>query len=285
MFSIKSVRTVVALGSIGLLAACSSGARSALPQTQSTLPEGRFIAENATHRSLNDFLLAQGSCITPAEQGSLPPDAQIVNGCVLYTPPAPNFEGWGVAAPAPYCPDGYTVAAVDYAGVVNRWLVQNGHASLGTTISGSVNEKRNADGSGVVNVVINTHNALTWGGCDNTKTLDFVQALLLFGSKPGAVLDGATAAIGSSNFRIVYSEVHYGDPLPDLMYVVLPSQHEYQLQSLQFHSTADGPLAAAFGVPGGTSGHMVVGQNGTFNTVGKGAIDGFTAEFIHIAQQ
>jgi hypothetical protein len=30
---------------------------------------------------------------------------------------------------------------------------------------------------------------------------------------------------------------------------------------------------------------MVVGQDGTFNSVGKGSIDGFTAEFVEITAQ
>lgn len=283
MLGTINVRAIAVIAGAFLLSACSSsGAPNALvPSVQP--PHQVPLAATAQHRSLADFLAAQGSCITPAEVGTLPEGAAIVNGCVLFVPTQPNFNGWGVAPSTPFCSE-FTTAAIDYAGLVNTWLIQNGHPSLGTTTSGSVTEKRMADGSGEVTVELSTRNALSWGGCD--PNFNFATATVLFGNTPNAVLAGATAALGSSHFRIVYSEPQFGvSPFADTIALNL-QLNGYHWISQQFFSSSSGPLHSAFlGVPNGTPGQMVVVQNGTFNTVGKGAIDGFTAERVQITQK
>ena len=269
MLSTIRLRAAVILACAGLFAACSSAQQpTAIPRT---------VAANTAHRSLADFLAAQGSCLTPEEVGTPAPGsgAQIVGTCVLFVPYAPNFEGWGVAPSTSFC-NGYTVAAVDYAGVVNTWL----GSTLGTTISGSVNEERLHDGTNQVTVVMNTHNALAWAGC--APDFNFVDATVLFGNRPDAVLTGATPALANSVFRVVYTEPSFGAAFPDLVALNF-NLGGYAWKSMQFHAEADGPLSSAFeSVANGTPGHLVIGQNGTFNTHGKGSIDGFTAEFIHL---
>lgn len=266
-----------------LLSACSSNPPNTLVPSTQPHQVPLDAASTAQHLSLSDFLAAQGSCITPAQAGTLPPGAAIVNGCVLFVPFAPNFDGWGVAPSTAFC-SGFTTAAIDYAGIVNNWLVENGHASLGTATSGSVTERRMPDGSGQVTVELSTRNALQWGGCD--PNFNFATATVLFGNRPDAVLTGATPALGSSKLRFVYSEPQYGvAPYIDLIRLNMPTSINggYVLISEQFFSTGSGPLHNAFeDVADGTPGQMVVGQNGTFNTVGKGSIDGFTAEFVKI---
>lgn len=283
MLSTINARAIAVIAGAFLLSACSSsGTPNALvPSVQP--PHQVPLAATAQHLSLADFLAAQGSCITPAEVGTIPPNAAVVNGCVLFVPNNPNYNGWGVAPTTPFC-QYFTTAAIDYAGVINNWLIQNGHPSLGTTTSGSVTEKRMPDGSGQVTVELSTRNALSWGGCD--PNFDFATATVLFGNTPNAVLAGATAALGSSHYRAVYSELQYGvAPLQDLIKVNY-GLNGYKWISQQFFSSSSGPLHSAFlGVPNGTPGQMVVVQNGTFNTVGKGAIDGFTAERVQITQK
>lgn len=276
MLTTISKRAGALAACIGILAACSSAG------TNGMLPQQRSVAATATHRTLADFLAAQGTYCVPPSTG-VPPGAAVVNGCVLYIPPDPNFNGWGVAAPAPYCAD-FTVAAVDYAGVINQYLIANGHASLGTTISGSVTERARKDGTGDVTVQINTRNALAWAGCDHTQTLNFALATLLFGNKPNDVLAGAPAALANSDYRIEYTEAHVGDPFPDLIEINF-GQGGFAYVTQQFHASASGELQSAFGVPSGTRGQLVVGQNGLFKSVGKAAADGFTAEFVHITQK
>lgn len=278
-------RAALAALCASLLSACSSGSQtSPIPSAQS-IQQGSLPATATTqHLTLSDFLAAQGSCITPAEGGPVPPGGQIVDGCLLYVPYAPNYLGWGVAPSTAFC-SGYTTAAIDYAGVVNAWLVAHGHPSLGTTTSGSITERRLSDGSGLVSVQLNTRNAASWGGCD--PNFNFATATVLFGNRPDAVLTGATPALSNSNFRIVYTEPKYGQaPIIDLIRLGFAENGGYRWVSQQFFSSGTGPLHSAFeGVADGTPGHMVVGQNGTFNTVGKGSIDGFTAEFVKIMTQ
>lgn len=279
-------RSIAAIAAcISILAACSGGNNGAIPAGPDMHVQPRTTAAVSTHKSFADFLSAQGTFCVPASTG-LPDGAALdSNNCVLYVPYAPNFQGWGVATPAPYCAD-YTVAAVDYAGLQNQYIMEhNGGTSLGTTITGSVTEHALPDGAGgEVTVVINAHNALAWAGCDATRTLNFATSTVLFGARPDSVIAGATPALANASFRIVYTEAHVGDAFPDLIELNFNPllQTEYAWTSMQFHATASGPLTAAYGVPNGTPGQLVVGQNGTFNQVGKGSIDGFTAEFIHI---
>ena len=49
-------------------------------------------------------------------------------------------------------------------------------------------------------------------------------------------------------------------------------------------ANADGPLRAAFGVPDGTRGKLVVSQTGLFDNPGegKGVADGFPAETVRV---
>ena len=162
------------------------------------------VHRNDQTRSINDFVSVQGTFCVPPSWG-VPPGAQIVNGCVLYVPPVENFGGWGTLKNTSYCPVGILLAAVDYAGLANDYIISQGGTSLGTTLAGTVNEHALSDGTAEVIVNLTTKNALAWGGCDPTGSVygfDFATATLLFGNQAPAVLTGATAALANSTMQL-----------------------------------------------------------------------------------
>ena len=57
------------------------------------------------------------------------------------------------------------------------------------------------------------------------------------------------------------------------------------MKSFKYRAEADGPLQAAYGVPAGTLGHLVISQTGTFHTVGRAEADGYTAEKLTITKK
>src|SRR5438552_11446756 len=97
-------------------------------------------AAQTTNRPLSDFLSTQGTT-------------------TQYFPPVPDFIGWTNNNPPTL------FAAVDYAGLVAKYLAAHGGPSLGTTISGGITETRLADGTYEVVVTTSTKNALAWA-CD-----------------------------------------------------------------------------------------------------------------------
>src|SRR5215470_7749782 len=75
----------------------------------------------------------------------------------VFVPPVPDYVGWADE-------DFVTFALVDYAGLANAWLEaeSGGRLSLGTTVSGVVQERPTADGRAEVRVRIDARNALSW---------------------------------------------------------------------------------------------------------------------------
>lgn len=266
-------------------AGCSAG--SGTPPVGSGYAPATTTAVRAhphdQQRSITEFINAQGTFCAPEAWG-VPPGAIVVNGCIIYVPPVANFEGWGTLKNTSWCPVGIPLAAVDYAGLANDYIVSQGGASLNTSFSGSVTEHANPDGTADMTVNLNTKNALAWGGCDPTGSasgFDFATATLMFGNQAPAVLGGAAPALANSQLQIKFSEPQVGARMPDLLEVgVTPG---YNLESLKYHGEADGPLQSAYGVPGGTPGHLVITETGTLHTVGQAQRGGgFTADKIQI---
>src|SRR5438105_1191749 len=96
----------------------------------------------AGQRPVSDFLAAQGTyCL---DLDGMPPP------CDLLVPPSPNMIAWTSVDLAFQ----QILALLDYAGLENNYLVSQHRTSLGTTISGSINERPLAGGRAQVEVTL-----------------------------------------------------------------------------------------------------------------------------------
>lgn len=286
MFTRYVTRAGLAVALAIWLGACSSGSHSTsiVPAVDAARTQTAAGTLNAAQRPISEFINAQGTFCFP-ESGGVPPGATVVNGCVIFVPPVLNFEGWGTPKSTPQCPTGIQLAAVDYAGLANKYLIQSGDQSLGTTMSGTITERPLSDGTAQVVVNLQTKNALAWAGCDpngTTFSFNFATATVLFGNRAAEVANGAQAALASSHLQLVFTEPNMGAPMPDLLQLLAAPVTGQSLITMKFYATADGLLQSAFGVPAGTPGHLVVAETATLHTTGKAAADAFTAEEIHI---
>jgi len=120
-------------------------------------------AGQVVQRPISDFISTQGTTS-------------------MFIPPVPDYIGWTTAA-------GFQPAygaSVDYAGVANRWLMANGHSSLGTTFRGSISERPLSDGRALVSVELATKNALAF--VFDLNSGDFATGTLLFGYRERRIL-------------------------------------------------------------------------------------------------
>jgi hypothetical protein len=216
----------------------------------------------AGQRPVSDFLAAQGTYCLNLD--GRPP-------CVLLVPPSPNMIAWTSVDPVP------TLALLDYAGLENYYLVSHYGRSLGTTISGSINERPLANGRAQVDVTLHTKNALVW--VSNMST-DF-PGPLLFGHRLDEVVAGATPALADSTFRVVFNNTAPGAPLPDLIRFLAPNAllPGQELRFISLYARGTGPF------PDGSPGEVVIAQSGIFVTpgimLGK-TEDGFPVERIDL---
>ena len=214
-----------------------------------TMAAEGMIVTAAEERPIEDFVDAQGTfCI---DDGS--------GGCFLFVPPVANFLGWSD-------PKEEISASVDYAGLADAYA----NGAFGTETTGTVTERPLKDGRAEVHVKLHTTNALSWvvDGFDYTGPL-------LFGHRAPEVLAGAEPALGESFLHVKFINTAPGDPLPDLIKLLVDPEPGQELVFLSFHARADGPLAD------GSPGRVEVVQTGLFMTEFQGATaDGFPAEKI-----
>jgi hypothetical protein len=163
--------------------------------------------------------------------------------------------------------------------------MMNGGPSLGTVVSGDVNERTLPDGRAQVTVNLSASNALTWAvDCSGDVSSD----PLLFGYRAQDLVANPTLKPGLSSLsmQVVFTNTAPGAPLPDLVnaFILGNAAPGQQLLTLSFHSDGFGPLRSAFGVAEGTRGEVVVTQTGNFKTSGHGmgVTDGFPAETVSV---
>lgn len=190
------------------------------------------------NRPISEFVAAQGTYCFDDGGG----------GCLLFEPPVQNFLGQND-------PVRMKSASVDYAGLANEWIVENGGESLGTRFSGSVKEYPLPDGRARVKVVLKTKRALTWV----EDSADF-SGPLLFGNKAPEVLAGAAPALCNSTFQITFINTAPGAPLPDLIQLIVAPEPGQEIFKVSARCNVKGLLHAAFGVPEGTMGRAVSRQ-------------------------
>jgi hypothetical protein len=191
--------------------------------------------DKSIHRSIQQLVRAQGTYCFPDGSG----------GCTMFDPPVANYI---------YFASSVTnwIGAVDYAGLEDRWLkaASDGRRSFHTKFSGTVIERRLADGRAEIVIHLQTEDA--------AARVFLPPDTLLFGNRTPAVLAGAQPALGESTLDFDFINPKPGMPLPDLIqtgFVPLPGQEFVQLH---IRAVATGPLHAAFGVPEGTRGRMLM---------------------------
>lgn len=187
------------------------------------------------HRSLQELVRAQGTLCVPDGAG----------GCLLFNPPVANYIFFGAAATE-------RIAAVDYAGLEDRWLQQasGGSQSFHTGFSGTVTERPLGDGRAEVSILLHTRHEVA--------RVFLFDGTLIFGNTTPDVLAGAQPAFGESTFDFVFINPTVGMALPDLGQIVFAANPGQVFVSSHFRAVATGPLHAAFGVSEGTRGQMMV---------------------------
>ncbi len=181
---------------------------------------GSMVGSECTsifERPLSDFLDVQGT------SGS------------SFFPPVPDYVGWAGG-------DFVYFALVDYAGLANEAIVQEGGTSLGTEFSGRILECALSNGTARISVVLETRNAM--GFAQSIQDLsdngfDFAGTDTIFGNKAVDIVNGAQAALGPSTLRASFINSSSGAPLPDFLAVVNDSE-TYGPYTFDFRSTTVG---------------------------------------------
>lgn len=244
----RTIRFVIALGAL-------------FPLLVQAGAMGNSDCVSVNNRPLSDFLDAQGTENDPP----------------MFFPPVPDYVGWagdfaGVCG-EPGTFQG-TFGLVDYAGLANEFIMNNGGQSLRTKIKGQVKECVLADGSARITVNISTSKGLGFAQsidalCQNG--FDFANTPTNFGNKALDVLNGAPAAVGQVTFKTSFTVDNPGDELPDFLNVAFGN--EYAPATLYFRSRT---FAAR---PGGSPTFMRVLQKAT---VAPGADWVYTVEEVEI---
>lgn len=193
----------------------------------------------------------------------------------VYIPPVQDYVGWGQALctsgglscmSPPYAGLCFGDAAgVDYAGLADRFIVQQGGQSSGTEMDGHVLLRQLANNRMEVTVSLHTRNALAFviapppsklipgTSCAAPSDVDFATWPVALGARANSVPPLAQRALGESFFHITFQNPA-GGPLPDL--IDLFNNRFSDIEEYSFHAVADGPM------PGGGHGTVTVQQAG-----------------------
>lgn len=209
-----------------------------------------LYARDCVRRPFSDFLQNQGQTSS-------------------FFAPIPDYAGWTNSGPV-------TFALVDYAGLANRYLVENGGRSLHTWVTGKVVECRLPDGRAEITVKLVTANALAFAQSFDAlaaNEFDFLATPTVFGSKALDVLDGASPAVGPAFLETTFTISAPGEALPDLINVL--QSDAYKPASVDFRSISIGRL------PNGRRAQMTIEQEAAIDNV-EDAIWVYTTERIDI---
>ena len=212
-----------------------------------------------TQRPISDFLSTQGTfCGDPPT-------------CTIFVPPTPNFVAFTDTVHD-------LGISFDYAGLSEIPL----NGALGTTFSGTIQERTVADGSVIITVRLHTSNALVYVIPFDPTSSDnqFGNNELLFGTRVSDVLAGATPTLGDSTMQLQFTNSAPGLPIPDFEQLIFAPADGQAILSVVFEGTANGTFAD--GSPG--KAHVI--ERGILDHKFNGALaDGFPAEFINLIHQ
>jgi len=162
-------------------------------------------------------------------------------------------------------------ARVDYTGQDAAFL----HLNLGTTTTGTINERVLPDGTAEDTVNLVTRNALAWA-----NKFDFVTNPVIFGYLPSqlAANPSLRPAVADSVLQVVVRIPHAGAALPDLVGLNTGTfPPDDTLVSLSFRATGRGTI------PAGQDATLVISQTGVLGRTPNPVRDGgFTAEVVDV---
>lgn len=268
----QTITTVIARGAKPALLALALGLIAFTGASYSSVK-----AVQTMQRPLSDFINAQGTTM-------------------CFTPPAPAQLG----ASSDLDKSPVRFALVDYTGLTAKYLFNNFGIALGTSVTGTVNERPLSDGRALVTVNLHTKDALAWAiNFDPTgSSSQFNSNPLLFGYRAQDLIANPALrpALADVHFRVVFTIPAPGTPLPDLVCLnqgpdcpnVAPCPQGFELDFLSVEASATGPLHALAGLgPEGTTGRLVVTQTGLIKPAikngFKGALsDAFPAESVDL---
>ncbi|MCC6390324.1 MAG: hypothetical protein IT167_06960 [Bryobacterales bacterium] len=181
----------------------------------------------------------------------------------IFIPPVQDFLGWAqalctsrglscITKPPDYnglCL-GYLVS-VDYAGLADKYITDNGGQSSGTVMEGSVLVRPIANNRIEVTVSLHTKNALTFvlapyplipgTSCMAPSDANFATQSLTLGARANTLPPFSQRALGDSFWHITFQNPA-GAPLPDL--IDLFNNRFSDIFEYSFHAVATGPMAA-----------------------------------------
>jgi hypothetical protein len=204
------------------LIACEEQTLDPVEAQQTDLENLQFLAK-ASHRTVEELLANQGTTVIP--NPSLP------DGLWYY--PYPNSLGWTDRA-RDY------LALVDYTGLLNQWLIEQGHPGVGTEISGSVKERLLSDGRVEIQAILHIRNALTWVTGDWSSSWKFGPKI--FGNTPMDVLAGDPYALCDAKFSATFITNQPGEVIPDIFQIYFFSQPGQELKKISLIANGSGPL-------------------------------------------
>ena len=201
-------------------------------------------------RPLSDFLNSQGSTM-------------------LFFPDVQDMLAWTDL-------EFINFALVDYAGLANKYIEENGGQGLGTKVKGRIKECILDDGTAEVSIVISTSKAL--GFVQSIEDIinngfDFLSTPTIFGNKAQDILFGDDAARGPVSLRTTFVIDNPGDPLPDLRIAFQEQAADYAPITFKLKSTTVGTL------PSGTKAHLRIDQVAASDDTGELV---FTREIVEI---
>jgi hypothetical protein len=171
------------------------------------------LAGRPVLRPIEDFTSAQGTyCYQPAPGAA----------CFLAEPPTGNIIAWSTFQ------DGYRrFARVDFAGLVDRYLVANGLPAVGTRITGTIVERPLKDGRAEVTVVLHARNAPAWvrfnpwndlnGDGLGTSNEVTAPSTWVWGARAAELAAGAVPTLVDAEYTLVFINPSMGAPMPDLL--------------------------------------------------------------------
>jgi len=206
-------------------------------------------AQSTTRRPISDFLSRQGThCLF-----GTPPN------CFEFQTGIPNIA-------TSTAPASGRLAHVDYPGVIARFVREQGGPRLGTKVDGKVTERRLGDGRALVEVSLETDDALFWvsdigAHIPPADQLQCKPNTILFGRcYQDVIARRAGPTVGESYLELRFTNSAPGAPLPDLIQLGFEPQPGQELRRILFKAKADGPLSRNFGVRDGTPGRATVSQ-------------------------
>lgn len=210
----KTTLKLVTLGALAAMGIAGCTGDSVQPTAAGSAnivgTNGDPYSQPAQMRPIEAFTSGQGTWC--ADYGS--------GECMLYAKPVQNHL-------ALYEEKNNRTIMVDYAGLTNMYLRQNGGTDYGTIVNGVIREEPMPDGRSRVTVHLNAERALVY----MVNGTDVMSSPVWMGVRPIDLLNPANQGVlASVEMTVNYINSAPGLPIPDLMQLVRAPQPGQMLQ-------------------------------------------------------